>query len=72
MFYLITHGVPVMFEATPLDNFLTAATSLLSWCLTSMGSIITAIIAQPMLLIGFLITVVSLAFGLVFRTAGQR
>lgn len=72
MFYLITHGVPVMFEATALDNFLTAATSLLTWCLSSMGSIITTIIAQPMLLIGFLITVVSLAFGLVFRTAGQR
>lgn len=57
---------------TPLESFLSAATSLLSWCLTSMASIIDVIIDNPMLLIGFLITIVSLAFGLVFRTAGQR
>lgn len=55
-----------------MTTFLGFATDLLGWCLTSMGSIISTIIAQPMLLIGFLIMLVSLAFGLVFRTAGQR
>ena len=67
-------GVPVyvMMETTPFQDFLAEATSLLTWCLTSMGSVITTIISQPLLLIGFLITLVSLAFGLVFRTAGQR
>lgn len=55
-----------------MADFLSYATSLLTWCLTSMGSIITVIVANPILLIGFLITLVSLAFGLVFRTAGQR
>lgn len=58
--------------ATPFETFLGSATSLLGWCLTSMASIINVIIETPMLLIGFLITIVSLAFGLVFRTAGQR
>lgn len=61
-----------MDPVSPMTTFLGFATDLLGWCLTSMGSIITAIIAQPMLLIGFLIIVVSLAFGLVFRTAGRR
>lgn len=55
-----------------MADFLAYATTLLTWCLTSMGSIITTIVANPILLIGFLITLVSLAFGLVFRTAGQR
>lgn len=57
---------------TPMTTFLGFATDLLGWCLTSMGSIISTIIETPMLLIGFLIMLVSLAFGLVFRTAGQR
>lgn len=57
---------------TPMSTFLGFATDLLGWCLTSMGSIISTIIETPMLLIGFLIMLVSLAFGLVFRTAGQR
>lgn len=57
---------------TPITTFLGFATDLLGWCLTSMGSIISTIIETPMLLIGFLIMLVSLAFGLVFRTAGQR
>lgn len=57
---------------TPMQSFLAFATQLLTWLLTSMGSIITTILDTPILLIGFLITLVSLAFGLVFRTAGQR
>lgn len=55
-----------------MTDFLGYATQLLGWCLTSMASIINVIVANPILLIGFLITLVSLAFGLVFRTAGQR
>lgn len=55
-----------------MADFLAQATQLLTWALTSMGSIITTIMANPILLIGFMITLVSLAFGLVFRTAGQR
>lgn len=61
-----------MEPVSPMASFLEMATSLLTWCLTSMGSIITTIMANPILFIGFLITLVSLAFGLVFRTAGQR
>jgi len=61
-----------MSEPTALESFLAFATQLLSWCLSSMASIINTIIGNPLLLIGFLILLVSLAFGLVFRTAGQR
>lgn len=61
-----------MDPVSPMTTFLGYATDLLGWCLTSMGSIISTIIQTPMLLIGFLIMLVSLAFGLVFRTAGQR
>lgn len=61
-----------MNEPTALESFLAFATQLLSWCLSSMASVINTIIANPILLIGFLIMLVSLAFGLVFRTAGQR
>lgn len=57
---------------TPFETFLSSATQLLSWCLTSMASVISTIVDNPLLLFGFLITLVSLAFGLVFRTAGQR
>lgn len=57
---------------TTLDLFLTNATQLLTWLLTSMGNIINTIMGNPILLIGFMILVISLAFGLVFRTAGQR
>lgn len=55
-----------------MSAILTTATELLTWCLSSMGSIITTITAQPLLLIGFLILFVSFVFGLVFRTAGAR
>lgn len=61
-----------MSEPTALDNFLSIATQLLTWFLTSMGSIITKIMETPILLIGFMLIVISFAFGLVFRTAGQR
>lgn len=61
-----------MNEPTALESFLAFATQLLSWCLSSMASVINTIVANPILLIGFLIMLVSLAFGLVFRTAGQR
>lgn len=61
-----------MNEPSALDNLLTAATQLLGWLLTSMSSVISTILQNPILLIGFLIMLVSLAFGLVFRTAGQR
>lgn len=57
---------------TAMSAILATATELLTWCLTSMGSIISTITSNPILLVGFLITFVSFAFGLVFRTAGQR
>lgn len=61
-----------MTEPTALESFLAFATQLLTWLLSSMASIISTIMANPILLIGFMILLVSLAFGLVFRTAGQR
>lgn len=61
-----------MNEPTALESFLAFATQLLTWLLSSMANIITTIMANPILLIGFMILLVSLAFGLVFRTAGQR
>lgn len=61
-----------MNEPSAFQSFLAVATQLLSWCLDAMSSIITTIVSEPVLLIGFLIMLVSLAFGLVFRTAGQR
>lgn len=61
-----------MDEPTVLETFLGFATQLLSWLLSSMASIISTIMNNPILLIGFMILLVSLAFGLVFRTAGQR
>lgn len=61
-----------MGETSVLTSFLSTATEVLSWLLTSMASIITTIMANPILVIGFIIMVISFAFGLVFRTAGQR
>lgn len=61
-----------MGEESVMTAFLSTATELLTWLLTSMGSIITTIMANPILVIGFILLVISFAFGLVFRTAGQR
>lgn len=55
-----------------MADFLAQATTLLTWFLTSMASIITTIMANPILVIGFMLLIISFAFGLVFRTAGQR
>ena len=64
----------ILFTSTgsDLSTFLNDGTSLLTWLLTSMASIINTIMSNGILLIGFLITLISFAFGLVFRSAGQR
>lgn len=61
-----------MGETSVMTAFLQTATEVLTWLLTSMASIITTIMANPILVIGFIVMIISFAFGLVFRSAGQR
>lgn len=55
-----------------MADFLALATQLLTWVLTSVGSVITTIMANPILLIGFMILLISFVVGLVIRIAGSR
>lgn len=61
-----------MGESSVMTNFLQMATEVLTWLLTSMASIVSTIMANPILVIGFIVLIISFAFGLVFRSAGQR
>lgn len=50
-----------------LDTILEAASSMLTWVLNSVTSILTVIAANPLILVLFFITLISFAVGLLFR-----
>lgn len=52
---------------TGLTALLTSATELLTWFISSMGSLITFILAQPAILMMFLILLVGSVVGMLFR-----
>lgn len=54
-------------SAGDLSSILASATQLLTWFISSMGSILTFIIDNPVCLILFLILIVGSAVGMLFR-----
>lgn len=50
-----------------LDSIFEAASSMLTWVLNSITSILTVIAANPLILVLFFITLISFAVGLLFR-----
>lgn len=50
-----------------LANILSAATELVTWIITSIGSFLTFIISNPVILVLFLMMLVSFAVGILFR-----
>lgn len=53
--------------AGSLSDILSMATELLTWVITSMGSIITFISSHPLILIFMIITIVGFAVGMLMR-----
>lgn len=54
-------------EASTVSGLLELATQLLTWLITSMGSLITFITDNPIILMMMLITLVGLVVGYLFR-----
>lgn len=54
-------------DAGSLASILSAATQMLTWFITSMGSILNFIIDNPVCLMLFLILIVGSAVGMLFR-----
>lgn len=50
-----------------LSNILSGATSLMTWSITSMGSIVGFIVDHPVVLLPFLLVIVGFAVGLFMR-----
>lgn len=53
--------------ASTVSGLLDLATDLLTWLITSMGSLITFITGQPIILMMMIITLVGLVVGYLFR-----
>lgn len=53
--------------ASTVGGLLELATELLTWLITSMGSLITFITGQPIILMMMIITLVGLVVGYLFR-----
>lgn len=54
-------------SASTVSGLLDLATDLLTWLITSMGSLITFITGQPIILMMMIITLVGLVVGYLFR-----
>lgn len=55
-------------EATGvMTEILAAATELFTWVTTNLGTIVTTVTSQPLLLMGFLISLVGLVIGVTRR-----
>lgn len=50
-----------------MTELLAAATSLFSWVMTQLGSVITTITSSPLLLLGFLMALVGFVIGITRR-----
>ena len=56
-----------MGDPSTMTGLLDLATELLTWLITSMGSLITFITGQPIILVMMVITLVGLVAGYLFR-----
>ncbi len=54
-------------EAGTISGLLKMATELLTWLITSMGSVITFITSNPIILIMLLVSLCGLVVGMLFR-----
>lgn len=54
-------------DAADLSSILSAATSLATWIITTIGSFLTFITSNPVILVLFLMMLVSFAVGILFR-----
>lgn len=54
-------------EVNAMTELLAAGTSLFSWVMTQLGSVITTITSNPILLLSFLMTLVGFVFGILRR-----
>lgn len=50
-----------------MDQLLSSATKMLTWFITSMGSLLTFILGQPAILMMFMILLVGSVVGMLFR-----
>lgn len=50
-----------------LSNILSAATQLVTWIITTIGSFLSFIVENPVILVLFLMMIVSFAVGMLFR-----
>lgn len=60
--YSLSGGTP-----GDLANILSAATELVTWIITTLGSFLNFITANPVILVLFLMMIVSFAVGILFR-----
>lgn len=60
-------GVLATADASTVSGILSLATELLTWLISSMGSLITFITGNPIILMMMLITLVGLVCGYLFR-----
>ena len=60
-------GILATADATTLGGILDMATDLLTWAITSMGSIVSFIGEHPLMTIFLIFTIVGFAAGLLFR-----
>lgn len=56
-----------MEPANAMTELLSAATSLFTWVMTQLGSVITTITSNPILLLSFLMVLVGFVFGILRR-----
>lgn len=54
-------------DTADLSSILSAATSLATWIITTIGSFLTFITSNPVILVLFLMMLVSFAVGILFR-----
>lgn len=54
-------------EASSMSGLLTEATGFLTWVITSMGSVLTFITSNPLVLAPFIISIAGAAIGFLFR-----
>lgn len=63
MFFLLSGGG----GGETLSGILTAATELVTWLITTVGSFLSFIVSHPVILVLFLMMLVSFAVGILFR-----
>lgn len=61
--------INIMAEETAptMSDFLAQATLLFSWVMTNLGTIVTTVTANPLMFVGFLMTLVGFSIGIFKR-----